>query len=63
MERGAAAHLARELGVQPSAVSMWLKGNVPGEEMRPEIAKALKISVPVCDAIRTLAATQGTAIH
>lgn len=43
--RGAQTRLAKAVGVAPNTVSQWVGGLLPGEAIRPKVAKELGVSV------------------
>lgn len=51
IQRGAASKFAAKMGVGPSAVTMWVKGTRPGEELLQRIARELGVSVPEAEAM------------
>lgn len=51
VQRGAASRFAAKMGVGPSAVTMWLKGSRPGEELMAKIARELGITLPEAEAM------------
>lgn len=51
VQRGAASNFARKMRVGPSAVTMWLKGTRPGEELLGRIARELGIAPAEAEAM------------
>jgi transcriptional regulator with XRE-family HTH domain len=51
VQRGAASKFARKMGVGPSAVTMWLKGTRPGEELLHKVAREFGITLPEAEAM------------